>query len=333
MKLILKLNIIGLLLLTNLNAQTTLRDKNTINKINVKPIKFDSLSKISFQKKVIDYKKYIGQKLYFAPTSKKYTTHKTEIINYLTTTKSIPIVKSGKIPFEKLYFYSEYKDEKLKLIPFEKYENWKKDYEEIDKAITNIYEPKFYHEKTDATYGKIYGEFGTIPEKVEGKYFTILDIQVKTFYGKDFLKLEEAKIEELEDKISLKLALKNEETNDTIYWNIDQVKNIKNYPFHLTSYLEKRQQLHLNKNLVAVKEIKNAIDINTGEIITITKGQKWYCSDICFTDTTKSTHITAFYFLTNGKNEIQIELEDITNESFITEEDYIEIQNKKVKKN
>lgn len=186
MKLILKLNIIGLLLLTNLNAQTTLRDKNTINKINVKPIKFDSLSKISFQKKVIDYKKYIGQKLYFAPTSKKYTTHKTEIINYLTTTKSIPIVKSGKIPFEKLYFYSEYKDEKLKLIPFEKYENWKKDYEEIDKAITNIYEPKFYHEKTDATYGKIYGEFGTIPEKVEGKYFTILDIQVKTFYGKDF---------------------------------------------------------------------------------------------------------------------------------------------------
>lgn len=333
MKLILKLNIIGLLLLTNLNAQTTLRDKNTINKINVKPIKFDSLSKISFQKKVIDYKKYIGQKLYFAPTSKKYTTHKTEIINYLTTTKSIPIVKSGKIPFEKLYFYSEYKDEKLKLIPFEKYENWKKDYEEIDKAITNIYEPKFYHEKTDATYGKIYGEFGTIPEKVEGKYFTILDIQVKTFYGKDFLKLEEAKIEELEDKISLKLALKNEETNDTIYWNIDQVKNIKNYTFHLTSYLEKRQQLHLNKNLVAVKEIKNAIDINTGEIITITKGQKWYCSDICFTDTTKSTHITAFYFLTNGKNEIQIELEDITNESFITEEDYIEIQNKKVKKN
>lgn len=333
MKLILKLNIIGLLLLTNLNAQTTLRDKNTINKINVKPIKFDSLSKISFQKKVIDYKKYIGQKLYFAPTSKKYTTHKTEIINYLTTTKSIPIVKSGKIPFEKLYFYSEYKDEKLKLIPFEKYENWKKDYEEIDKAITNIYEPKFYHQKTDATYGEIFGEFGTLPEKVEGKCFKILDIQVKTFYGKEFLKLEEAKIEELEDKIALKLALKNEETNDTIYWNIDQVKNIKNYPFYLTSYLEKRLQLHLNKNLVALKKINNLTDINTGEIITITKGQKWYCSDISFTDTTKSSHITPFYFFKNEKNEIQIDLEDITNESFITEEDYIEIQNKKVKKN
>ena len=332
MKLVLKLSITGLLLTTHLNAQTTLSDKNTINKIIIKPIEFDSLSKISFQKKVKDYKKYVGQKLYFAPTSKKYTTHKTEIINYLTTTKSIPIVKSGKIPFEKLYFYSEYKDEKLKLIPFEKYENWKKDYEEIDKAITNVYEPKFYHEKTDATYGEIFGEFGTLPEKVEGKYFTILDIQVKTFYGKDFLKLEAAKIEELEDKISLKLALKNEETNDTIYWNIDQVKNIKNYPFHLTSYLEKRQQLHLNKNLVAVKEIKNAIDINTGEIINITKGQKWFCSNICFTDSMKSTHITPFYFLTNGKHEIQIDLEEINKESFITEETYNKIESEKLRK-
>lgn len=335
MKIVFKMSVLGLFILPNLFAQRTLLDKNTIEKTNDKSIELDSLSKISFQKKVIDYKKYVGQKLYFAPTSKKHNTHKTEIINYLTSNESIQISKSGKIPFEKLYFYSEYKDEKLKLIPIEKYENWKKDYNDIDKAITNIYEPTFYHQKTDATYGKIYGEFGTLPEKVEGKYFTILDIQVKTFYGKDFLKLEDAKIEELEDKISLKLALKNEETSDTIYWKIDQVKNIKNYPFHLTSYLEKRQQLHLNKNLVAVKKINNGIDINTGEIINITKGQKWYCSDIRFTDTTKSTHSTPFYFLRNGKNEIQIDLEEVTNESFITEEDYneIEIQNKKVKKN
>lgn len=335
MKIVYKMSVLGLFIVSNLFAQKTLREKNTIIKSNVNPIEFDSLSKISFQRKVIDYKKYIGQKLYFSPTSKKYNTHKTEIINYLTTTKSIPIVKNGKIPFEKLYFYSEYKDEKLKLIPIEKYENWKKDYEEIDKAITNVYEPKFYHEKTDATYGKIFGEFGTLPEKVEGKYFTILDIQVKTFYGKDFLKLEVAKIEELEDKIALKLALKNDESNDTIYWNIDPVKNIKKYPFYLTSYLEKRLQLHLNKNLVALKKINNLTDINTGEIITIIKGQKWYCSDIRFTDTTKSSHSTPFYFLRNEKNEIQIDLEKVTNESFITEEDYneIEIQNKKVKKN
>lgn len=335
MKIVYKISVLVFFVLPNLFAQAIIYDKNTINKTNVKPIELDSLSKISFKKRVIDYKKYIGQKLYFAPTSKKHNTSKTGIINYLTSNDSIQIIKSGKIPFEKLYFYSEYKDEKLKLIPVEKYENWKKDYEEIDKAITNIYEPKFYHQKTDATYGKIFGECGTIPEKVEGKYFTILDIKVKTFYGKEFLKLEDVKIEELEDKIALKVALKNEETNDTIYWNIDPVKNIKNYPFHLTSYLEKRLQLHLKKNLVAVNKITNLTDINTGEIIIITKGQKWYCSEIRFSDTSKSSHFAPFYFLTNGKNEIQIDLEDITNESFITEEDYIEIeiQNKKVKKN
>jgi hypothetical protein len=332
MKIVLRLSIIGLLLTTHLNAQTTLRDKNTINKSKVQTIELDSLSKISVQKKIIDYKQYIDQKLYFAPTSKKYTTHKTEIINYLTITKSIPIVKSGKIPFDSLYFYSEYKDEKLKLIPIEKYENWKKDYENIDKDITNVYEPKFYHEKTDATYGKIYGEFGTLPEKVENKYFTILDIKVKTFYGKEFLKLEAAKVEELEDKVALKITLKNEETNDTIYWNIDQAQNIKKYPFYLTSYLEKRQQLHLNKNLVAIKEIKNAIDINTGEIINITKGQKWYCSKISLTDSMKSTHITPFYFLTNGKHEIQIALEEINKDSFNTEEEYNKIEKEKLKK-
>lgn len=334
MKIVVKLSIIYLFVSTNLIAQITLRDKNKID-TNLNSIELESLSKIFFLKKVIDNKKYIGQKLYFAPISRKYNTNKTEIINYLTTKDSTQITKSGKIPFEKLYFYSEYKDEKLKLITVEKYENWKKNYEEIDKAITNVYEPKFYHEKTDATYGKIFGEFGTLPEKVEGKYFTILDIEVKTFYGKDYLKLEEAFIEELEDKIALKVALKNEETKDTIYWNIDQVTEIKKYPFYLTSHFEKRQQLHLNKNLVALKKINNLTDINTGEIINIIKGQKWYCTDISFTDSLKSTHIIPFYFLRNGKNEIQIDLEEITNESFITEKDYneIEIQNKKVKKN
>lgn len=158
MKIAVKLSVMFLLISVNLNAQKTIIDKTIL-----KPVEIDSLSHISLQNKVIDYKKYIGQKLYFAPTSKKYTTHKTEIINYLTTTKSIPIVKSGKIPFEKLYFYSEYKDEKLKLIPIEKYEKWKKDYEEIDKARTSIYEPIFYHKKTDATYGEIFGKIGTLP--------------------------------------------------------------------------------------------------------------------------------------------------------------------------
>lgn len=332
MKIVFKISVLGLFVLPNLFAQTTLRDKNTFIKTNLNSIELDSFSKISFHKRVIDYKKYIGQKLYFAPTSKKHNTRKTGIINYLTSNDSIQIIKSGKIPFEKLYFYSEYKDEKLKLIPIEKYENWKKDYEEINKAITNIYEPKFYHQKTDATYGKIFGEFGTLPEKVEGKYFTILDIEVKTFYGKDFLKLEAAKVEELEDKVALKITLKNEETNDAIYWNIDQAQNIKKYPFYLTSYLEKRQQLHLHKNLVVLKELKNVTDIKTGEPIIMSKEQKWYCSDIRFTDTTKFSHFTPFYFLTNGKHKIQIVLEEINEESFITEETYNKIESEKLKK-
>lgn len=155
---------------------------------------------------------------------------------------------------------------------------------------------------------------------------------MKTFYGKDFLKLEDVRIVELEEKVALKISLKNEETNNTIYWNIDQAQNIKKYPFFLTSYLEKRQQLHLNKNLVEAKEIKNAIDLTTGELINITKGQKWFCSEIRFIETTKSKRMTPFYFLKNGKNEIQIALEEINKDSFITEEEYNKIEKEKQRK-
>jgi hypothetical protein len=84
---------------------------------------------------------------------------------------------------------------------------------------------------------------------------------------------------------------------------------------------------------VAIKEIKNAIDINTGKIINIIKGQKWFCSEINFTDTTKLKHTTPLYFLTNGKNEIQIALEEINKDSFITEEEYNKIEKEKLKNN
>ena len=46
----------------------------------------------------------------------------------------------------------------------------------------------------------------------------------------------------------------------------------------------------------------------------------------------KSTHIIPFYFLTNGKHEIQIDLEEINKESFITEETYNKIESEKLRK-
>lgn len=329
MKIVFRLSMISLFLLQNNYAQTSYEDKNSIHQLKWNSKEFDSVSTISMQKKITDYKQYVGQQLYCIPSSKKYFTGQKNIINYLTTKNSKQIIKTGKIPFEKLFFYSQYTDERIKQISVEQYERWKKEYEAIDKVVTNVYEPTFYHEKTDATYGKIYGAIGTLPEKVEGKYFTILDIQKQPFFEKVSLKYEDLKQNELEGNIALKIVLLHEETKDTIYWNINRAANIQKYPFYLNSYFVKRQQLHLHKNLVALKELKNVTDIKKGELITIAKGEKWYCSAISFADAENSKHLVPFYFLRNEKYEIQIELENINNESFCTEAAYNSMQTKK----
>ena len=162
MKLLLKITFLGLFTISsNLNAQIMIRDNNIIEKAVLKPKKIDSLSNISVQKRFIDYKQFIGYKLFFLPTSKKFKSDYTEKINFLSTKNNKQIIKDGKIPFEEVHLYKMYTNIKLKGAASEQYEGWKKKYENIDKEETNIYEPKFYHTKTDPTDGKISGNIGT----------------------------------------------------------------------------------------------------------------------------------------------------------------------------
>lgn len=317
---------------STLNAQIAIRNQGIVEKSVLKPRTFDSLSNIAMQKRFIDYKQFIGYKLFFLPASKKFKTGSDQKISFLSTRNSRQIIKDGKIPFEQVRLYSMYNDKKLKGIQLEQYEGWKKKYENIDKEVTNIYEPKFYHTKTDPADGKIFGDIGTAPEKVEGKYFTILDILVKSYAGKEFLKLEDIAKDELDWRVALQVSLKNNETNDTIQWNIDQARSIPSYPFYLTAYFEKRQKLHLHKDLIAMKDMQNLVDVNSGEIVNIKQGEKWNCSEISFADSEKSRYIAPFYFLKNGKNEINIDLEAISDDHFITEEVFNRIALEKKKK-
>ena len=140
MRLLLKITFLGLFTISsNLNAQITIRENNIIEKAVLKPRTFDSLSNISMQKRFIDYKQFIGYKLFFLPTSKKFKSDYVERINFLTTKNSKEIVKSGKIPFEEVHLYSRYTNMKLKGIQLEQYEGWKKKYENIDKEL-KLYE-------------------------------------------------------------------------------------------------------------------------------------------------------------------------------------------------
>lgn len=240
-----------------LNAQIVIRETDVVERAIIKPKQFDSLSNITMQKHPIEYKKYIGHKLFFLPKSKNYkpqlySGNNERFIDFLFTEDSIQIIKDGKIPFEQITLSKIYGDPKRlegNLLAY--YNEKKKNYENIDKAQTNIYMPHFFHEQTDHTDGTIYGKIGTIPDSVYGKYFTIIDIKGKERFGsKEYKKLEDIDLEDGEGwQGSLKIILRNESNQDTLYWIVDNWV-VFNNPFFLVPYFVKQRDIYLNQNLV-----------------------------------------------------------------------------------
>lgn len=328
------------------NAQVAIRENSIVERAVFKPQQFDSLTNIIMQERPIDYKKYVGYKLFFLPKSKNYTPQyssdkKEKIIDFLFLKDTVQIVKEGKIPFEQVDIYKIWGNEKnMKGARLEQYRTLKKKYENIDKEKTNIYQPKFYYERTNRTDGEIYGKIGTIPDSVEGKYFTIIDIKGKEPYGsKEYKKLEDVELEKERDwQLGLKISLRNELNNDTLYWIVDQARYIER-PFLLVPYFEKQRNLYLNQNLVLKDktrtnlELENLIDINTGAIVSIKYGEVWTCTDISFIDSKDTYYLSGFYFLKNGDKEVKIELEsNLLDKYFMLETEYRKQELEKQKK-
>ena len=332
--------------LTSLNAQITIRENDVVEKAIIKPKQFDSLSNITMQKHPVEYKKYIGYKLFYLPKSKNYkpqysSDNKERIIDFLFSNDTIEIIKDGKIPFEQITLTKIYGDPKsLKGAGLEQYTERKKKYENIDKVQTNIYQPHFYHERTDKTDGTISGKIGTFPDSVYGKYFTIIDIKGKEPYGsKEYKKLEDIDLEDGRDwQLSLKITLRNESNQDILYWIVEQARFIGN-PFFLVPYFEKQRNKYLNQNLVlrysdrTNTKLQNLIDVNTGATININYGEVWTCSDISFIDSKDSYYLNCFYFLKNGDREVKIELgSGLVNDYFMLETEFKQQELEKQKK-
>lgn len=333
--------------LTSLNAQITIRENDVVEKAIIKPKQFDSLSNIAMQKHPVEYKKYIGYKLFYLPKSKNYKSqyssdNKERIIDYLFSNDTIQVTKSGKIPFEEITLTKIYGDPKtLKGGALEQYNERKKNYENIDKILTNVYMPRFYHEKTDQTDGKIYGKIGTNTDSIYGKYFTIIDIKGKEPYGsKEYKKLEDVELESGRDwQLTLLITLRNESNQDILYWKVEQARFIDNTPFFLVPYFEKQRELYLNKNLVLRYSdrynsyLQNLIDVNTGATINIKYGEVWTCTDISFVDSKDSYNLRGFYFLKNGDREVKIDLgSGLVNEYFMLETEFKKQELEKLKK-
>jgi len=325
-------------------AQITVRENSIVEKPVLKPQQFDSSTNFMMQKRIIDYKKYIGYKLFFLATSENHTySEKGLIIDFLFSYDTIQFIINRKVPFESILVnqtrISGLGDiKKLKGKSLEKYNAIVDEYNLGVKEETNIYQPKFYYERTDMVDGTIYGKIGTIPDSVESKYFTIIDIKGK-YQEKEYKKLEDVEIPENKYQywyysVGLKIKLINESNNDTLYWIVKKASDIKDSPFFLVPYFEKLKCLFLNQNFVLRPNIKleNLIDVNTGALINIKKGEVWTCSDISFANS-KDFYLTPFYFLKNGDREIKIKLGiGVFDEYFMLETDFNRQELEKLKK-
>ena len=316
-----------------LNAQITIRENSIVEKPAFRPKQFDSLTNIVMQNHPTDYKKYIGYKLFFLPKSKNYkpkfaSEKKDRIIGFLYSNDTIQITKDGKIPFEQIYLSKTYGDPtKLKGERLKQYNERKTKYDNIDKEETNIYQPHFYHERTGKSDGKIIGNIGTLPDSVEGKYFTIIDIKGKEPRGlKEYKKLDDVDLEDDENwLLGLKILLRNETNKDTLYWIVEQARFIGE-PFFLVPYFEKQRSMYLNQTLVLKDktrtniELEKLIDVNTGAIVKIKYGEVWTCSDISFINSKESYFLKGFCFLKNGDREVKVELgSEVISDYFILE--------------
>jgi hypothetical protein len=174
-------------------------------------------------------------------------------------------------------------------------------------------------------------------DSIEGKYFTILDIKGKEPNGsKEYKDLENVDYDE--NKIlylGLKIILLNESNKDTLFWIVNQARDLGE-PFFLVPYFEKQRRMYLNQNLVLKysdrtnSKYENMIDVNTGLNVNIKYGEVWTCTDVSFTDSKDAYYLTAFYFIKNGEREVKIELgSELISEYFMLEK---ELKNQELEK-
>lgn len=291
------------------NAQITIRETSVIEKAALKPQRldsllrperFDSLSNMIVQKRPIDYKKYIGYKLFFPPKSKNYSpkdvAEKEPIIDFLYTNETNTLQKK-----------------------------------------TNIYLPHLYRKSNEGRNGKIgtlsdsiEGRYFTIID-IKGK---------ESYYNldKEYVNLAELSADENNYlNLSLKITLRSESNKDTLNYIVVSANFTFPNGFFLVPYFEKQRSLYLNKRLVLKLDslnspsitnlkLKNFVDLNTGTTLDIKRDEIWTCSDISFADSEDSPYMKCFYFFKNGNREfkLQVQKNDIVDIIFISEKEFKE---------
>jgi len=329
-----------ILFTSNINAQITVRE-DAIEKPTLKPKQYDSLINLQFQINPIDYKQYIGQKVFFIPRSNKFKSNtkpsnSDNIITFLHSKQKTTFRKPGARPFIRTDLGKALYDFLLKTgakgkdtIKYPEYIRSKTEYEAKQNVTTDIYLPTFILERINRDSSEIIGRIGTKTELVENKYFSIINIDASKYSDRiqTYSELKEFPVNNPNDNLvlALRISLKDLENNDTIFWFVNQARFINNFPFILLPYFEKNKELYYKKDLRAEKNIDGLIDLKTGAIVNIKTGDKWNCNDVCFIALESSFYCKPFYVLKNDNGaEVKFSIENDFTESFITEEKFIE---------
>jgi hypothetical protein len=154
-----------------------------------------------------------------------------------------------------------------------------------------------------------YSDFFYVPyystEHAFNVVYDSLANHVLTILNADFMKSSSS---EWYTEWYLKLLYRNQ---DTIYYVAPYRVGNRSYealPFILTAYFEKSKKQFLNKTFIEKKEITTK-DINTGEEIVFSEGEKWDCIDVTLVDLEKNLHkfYTPILIFKNSKgNEILV---------------------------
>ena len=311
----------------NMFAQITISEENIQEKVLVKPQPFDSLTDIRPWRNALEYKKYIGYQLLVLPISNKFECKKTtcEIRTQYLHSLCKQYIEVPHVPYEQSEVGAAYlmvcgvPKNKLKGSALKQYQERENEYNNSFKDSTDIYYPTYTKDEPNHNASIYYkaspNVYYTPYDKIQNTYFTILDIKIGDSFSvkkNSFYTLEEWKNPYNTDPelCILQVFLRNENTNDTLYWQ-GQARHIYNSYFALVPYFVKKVSLYKNKDFVATRSINNLVDINTSESVTIAPGEKWHCYDVTYLHTEKNALVQPFILMENGQNKVKIPFRDL----------------------
>lgn len=280
-------------------AQIAVRQNPVVDKPVMRPEPFDSLTNLVNERRVpvhrgeepnmLNFKRYIGQQIFFLPKSSHAddaAKKKDQVTRYYC------FYNLDLKPSEYNYTYTK--------------TSWVRGREKVEQQ-TDILKTDRYKSIFEKTFST--SLFYTPADSVEGRYFVILDVGVGYISSRQGSRTAQEEERYLHDLSYKPLTGESHQkySGQSVYliFTLQPVAGGEPFlmeistsydfcergiyrvadescppPMLLVSFYERMRRDHVGKNFIARRDIRNLIDINTGQPVTISSGSKWKCTDL-----------------------------------------------------